>query len=252
MIYIVLGMHKSGTTLISEILHHSGINMIENFNPQMNYDQGNFYERKAAQVLNREILKVGRFHYGFSSLELVAPDKLEASADLRDRIRDFIQVCNSKHQSWGFKDPVNCLTYPVWNSELPEHKIIAIYRSPCEIWPRYRNRIQFYGKPHGAWKFVNRWCEYNSAILAAIRKNKSNSILLSYHRLMADQIEFDRLQKFVGHNLLDRRTKKMWRNRPKKDSLFHIAWWLAGIRTDHMPSDIVRKLANIHYKQRIV
>ena len=27
MIYVVLGMHKSGTTLVSQILHHSGVNM---------------------------------------------------------------------------------------------------------------------------------------------------------------------------------------------------------------------------------
>ena len=56
MIYIVLGMHKSGTTLISEILHHSGINMTEDQNTQLNYDQGNFYEWVAAVRFNREIL----------------------------------------------------------------------------------------------------------------------------------------------------------------------------------------------------
>ena len=53
MIYIILGMHKSGTTLISQILHKSGINM-GNFNEDVSYDQGNKYERPASQKINRE------------------------------------------------------------------------------------------------------------------------------------------------------------------------------------------------------
>jgi len=61
MIYVILGMHKSGTTLISQILHKSGINMGE-FNEDVSYDQGNQHERPAAQKINREILKCGDAH----------------------------------------------------------------------------------------------------------------------------------------------------------------------------------------------
>ena len=56
MIYIVLGMHKSGTTLLSQILHHSGISMGENFNESVSYSQGNKYERETTQQINKEIL----------------------------------------------------------------------------------------------------------------------------------------------------------------------------------------------------
>jgi hypothetical protein len=224
--------------------------MTEDQNNQLNYDQGNKSERVAAYRFNREILKAKPFYYGLW-LDYVAPDKLEASESLLVRMREFIQGCNANYQSWGFKDPVSCLTYPIWASELPEHKIIAIYRSPIEIWQRYRMRRRFYNNPLRAWKFVNRWCEYNSSLLAAINKmNGADSILLSYRRLMTDQVEFDRLQKFVGYNLSDRREKKMWRNRPKKSFLFQTAWQLADLRAEPTPSEIVQQLAKVHYKQR--
>ena len=58
MIYVVLGMHKSGTTLISETLHESGINMGEFSDIQqgIGYDEGHKYERRETQQINRQIL----------------------------------------------------------------------------------------------------------------------------------------------------------------------------------------------------
>ncbi len=40
MLYVILGMHKSGTTMISEILHNSGISMGEWKDKSNNYDYG--------------------------------------------------------------------------------------------------------------------------------------------------------------------------------------------------------------------
>lgn len=47
MIFVVLGMHKSGTTLVSQILHHSGIPMGDGFDENVTYDGGNKYERES-------------------------------------------------------------------------------------------------------------------------------------------------------------------------------------------------------------
>ncbi len=44
MIYVIFGMHKSGTTLVAEMLHKSGINMGD-FDESVSYDIGNQYER---------------------------------------------------------------------------------------------------------------------------------------------------------------------------------------------------------------
>src|SRR5262245_61853891 len=133
MIFVVLGMHKSGTTLVSQILHDSGINMGEDFDAKVSYDEGNKYERETALALNLDILKVGNYRI----IDLPNPDELQLTPQQRLCMREIIQNCNSRYTDWGFKDPRTTLVYPLWVSELPEHKLIAIYRTPEEIWPRF-------------------------------------------------------------------------------------------------------------------
>ena len=55
---IVTGMHKSGTTLISEWLHNSEISMVEHFPlpNKLEYGIGNQYERLSTLNLNNYIL----------------------------------------------------------------------------------------------------------------------------------------------------------------------------------------------------
>jgi hypothetical protein len=52
MICVFLSMHKSGTTLVSEILHHSGINMGDDIDEHVSYDRGNKYEHESTLGLN--------------------------------------------------------------------------------------------------------------------------------------------------------------------------------------------------------
>ena len=48
-VFVVLGMHKSGTTLVSDILHRSGVPMVE-VRSSEGYDQGNKMERDATRM----------------------------------------------------------------------------------------------------------------------------------------------------------------------------------------------------------
>ena len=56
MIHVVLGMHKSGTTLVSELLHHAGIDMVDAADPDTSYDHGNKWERDSTKQVNHAIL----------------------------------------------------------------------------------------------------------------------------------------------------------------------------------------------------
>jgi hypothetical protein len=239
MIYVVLGMHKSGTTLVAEVLHASGIDMVEGSYLHLSYDQGNKYERASTAALNREILDTQPFADGFTSLDLPAPQKLSDTAELRSRIRSLVDDLNRSHRHWGFKDPRTCWTYPVWGQELPEHRIVAIYRAPDEIWPRYRDPRRLYRNPYRAWRFLLRWCEYNSAIATCLQRTDASWLVLSYRELMETQAEFDRLQEFVGSNLEDRRVADLRRNRPGNSPLLKAASYLAQRLAGYSPERLV-------------
>jgi len=207
MIYVVLGMSKSGTSLLSRILHHSGINMGDEDDIQdsigSEYDK---FERSLVLKLNQQILKSTGLHH----LDIKAPDTLKLSDHQRNRMRKLIQNCQKRYNNWGFKEPRTCMTYPLWASELPEHKIIAIYRSPHELAMRPRAHIF----PHIAWKLVNRWYENNSSILNHLQDTKMDYLVINYRKLMTDNAEFEKLCNFVGIELSDQRRKSLDRHHP--------------------------------------
>jgi hypothetical protein len=248
LIYVILGMHKSGTTLVAEILHHSGINMVEGTDTCLSYDQGNKYERKTTAALNRAILDTKPFIDGFSSLDLPAPKTLRDTDELRARIRLLVEDLDRTYGYWGFKDPRTCWTYPVWASELPEHRIIVIYRTPDEIWPRYRQLRRPYKNPYLAWKFMIRWCEYNSAILACFHKTEADYLVLNYRELMETQTEFDRLQQFIGFDLEDRRVASLRRNRPGKYLLLRLSTYFTRQQIGCTPDVLIEQLETLRQR----
>lgn len=249
MIYVILGMHKSGTTLVSQILHHSGINMGDHFDTHISYDRGNKYEREATLALNMEILGLKHMTRGASiNLDL---SKIKPTEDQKSRMREIIQSCNKAYVNWGFKDPRTALVYPFWAAELPEHKIITIYRTPGEIWPRFRyeGRRQAFKNPYNAWKFIRGWCQYNTNVLNYLENTPKDYLILNYREFMASDVEFNRLQEFVGQKLTDQREKKLYRNRKESFSFLKMATWLVYKQTGWTPEEIIKQFEALRQKQ---
>lgn len=244
MIYVVLGMHKSGTTLLSQILHHSGINMGEGFEKGISYDDGNKYERVSSLELNVKILGAPDYEVR----DLPKPSQLALSDAQRLQMREIIERCNNRYQNWGFKDPRTSLTYPLWKGELPRHRIIAIYRSPEEIWPRFRWQgwRKRYVNPVWAWQFMSRWMEHNIGMISYLREAGEEYILLDYHRLMTTDSEFIRLQTFVGTDLVDMRNRQLYRAKKKRADLpLRLAAWLIKVTSGRSKSEIMQTLENL-------
>lgn len=243
MIYVVLGMHKSGTTLVSEILHHSGIYMGDGLDEHTPYDRGNKYECTWAQALNSAILNAEPFGPDFNSIDFPAPGQLDVTDDVREQIQEFIRKRDLAFGHWGFKDPRTCLTYSVWASELPEHKIIVVYRPPAEVWPHYRydNLGWLYANPLQAWKFIGRWCEHNISILDHLRNTQMDFVVLSYQALMTTPDEFSRLETFVDLKLKDRRRKNLYRNRQREFPLLNMVTQLYQGLVGHKFVEIIEQ-----------
>jgi len=231
-IYVVLGMHKSGTTVVSQMLHQSGINMGE-FAAGLGYDEANKYERHETQALNREILHgylippleylVKRpfrstydqagYRRNLDSVALIRYGALRRNL-ARKKPSTEMQTLIDEHEAaytdWGFKDPRTCLTYPLWQQHLPPHRIIIVYRHYSELLKRYRatgrNLPRLFRVLHG-------WTIYNAAILEALAKATVPAITLNYETLMQGQEEYQRLNTFVGRTLADARNPALYRNR---------------------------------------
>lgn len=228
MIVVVLGMHKSGTTLVSETLHHSGIHMAD-VPDDLGYDDSNKFERHESQRLNRRVLEpvlvptrkgftlrnagVDRAGYerNLDSLAWVRRTALERRIERFpvSPIADLVSELDDRHPDWGFKDPRTCLTYGWWRRGLPEHRVVAIYRSFDEVMLRYRAA---WTSPIRTARVARNWILHNELLIGHLA-DRDDFVLLRYDELMGDQREFARLGTYLDVELVDRRDPDLYRAR---------------------------------------
>jgi len=209
-IYVVLGMHKSGTTLVSQTLHKSGVSMGPEFDERISYDEGNQWERRSSWLINLDI--VGADEPGYFSLDWHrrmggAPDESVAA-----RMRELCATAAGEADDWGFKDPLTCLTYAHWRHILPEHRVIAVYRDPAEVMRHYRCRDWDVLR---AWRVLRAWSSYNAGILDALAHAGPRGLCVRYDALMDGDDELNRLRAFAGRPLVDVRRASSYRARSR-------------------------------------
>ena len=134
----IIGMHRSGTSMITGILHKCGLKLGENLlmgardNPK-----GHFESRQFIRI-NNEILfrNGGRWHS--------PPKNIHFYPGIKNKMRQFVNGFNPQKIS-GFKDPRVCLTFPLWYRVIhPEPiKVVMVIRPFSMIAKSLRQRNEF-------------------------------------------------------------------------------------------------------------
>lgn len=231
MIYVVLGMHKSGTSLVARMLHESGIDMGE-FDPRLGYGDGNTFERHDVQAVNRALLRgclvppldhLLRRHARPARDAAGYPANRDSQAFIRSRaiarrlaepaaaacVDAVIRSCRD-HADWGFKDPRTALTYPLWRERLPAHRLVVVYRGLAQVLDRARTGLRH---PARSLRVLHAWTVHNGAILRALEETSQPFIVLRYEELMSGDEGIERLSGFVGRPLRDVRDPALYRSR---------------------------------------
>jgi len=205
MIFVVLGMHKSGTTLVSEILHKSGVNMVESYDPTTSYPR-NRVERQSTLKLNYKLLN----SEDVFSLDVIKNvDSLRLTPELSKQMKEVISECENNHKDWGFKDPRTCLTYNLWKENLPAHRIIMVYRHPKQVVNYYIRRTNnIFKKWSRTYHAIKNWKAYNQLLLNFLKENDYPLILINYQDLLDGDKVLAALSKFIGTPAHDARLKK--------------------------------------------
>lgn len=200
--YIVLGMHKSGTTLITKILHESGIFMGP-FKEKGDYYKGEDCERLDIFHVISDMLSSHNLH----SLDTTPPfgeDKIKENVK---RIAEIVQESDSQFENWGFKNPRTAFVYDYIKKILGEHKLICIYRDLKNVVSHY-TRSKFFNIV----KAITAWKEYNKKMIAILNNSNSDCIVLKFEKLLEEDREFKRFEDFVGIKLKDTRIKGKRKN----------------------------------------
>ncbi len=141
---LILGMHRSGTSMITRLINMMGAY----FAPEgasIGFDHDNpkgFWERKDALAINDALLK--RQHCEWSQIAPWQSENvtLENAPKLKQAIRALVLNLDA-HRPWVLKDPRLCLTLPYWTPYLEVPVAVVVYRDPLEISQSLftRNRI---------------------------------------------------------------------------------------------------------------
>ena len=194
-VLMILGMHRSGTSMLTQWLSACGLNVGERLMGEDTSNKFGHFEDYDFFNFHEQILKANHCTY-VTSLEqkLVISDKMIKKAEklLEDR-KDLPQ--------WGWKEPRTCLFMSLWDKLLPDGYAIVIYRHydevvdslyrresalrkavkkvyiPARIIELISYRIN---KTYHYNKFLEAWIRYNNDLFEYIQKKKGSKKILIF------------------------------------------------------------------------
>ncbi len=132
---VILGMHRSGTSLITKSLEVLGFSLGDNLMPEREDNPKGFFEDVDLVTLNDELLKAGSSRW---DTLLLTPD----ARNIRDEqlIRNAETLLTEKFRQvdkLAIKDPRLCLLLPFWQARFDSSNIsahyIVVHRNPAEV-----------------------------------------------------------------------------------------------------------------------
>jgi len=133
---IVIGMHRSGSSLLVKVLQEIGVFMGNDFeenNESMFFNKINDWMlfQAGASWDNPE-----NFNYVSDDFKALMVDIVENRLNtihLKKYLGSNKRSLNESDFIWGWKDPRNTFTLDVWKEIFPEARIIHIYRNPVDV-----------------------------------------------------------------------------------------------------------------------
>ena len=121
---IILGMHRSGTSLTSQWLQSCGMNIGADLMEASHSNKDGHFEDMDFHDLHEKIFQRHKIPYGgFTNIEnfsLMEEDKKD--------IADLVKKKSYQTQQWAWKDPRTCLFIDEYLKLIPNAKILVVYR----------------------------------------------------------------------------------------------------------------------------
>ena len=189
---IVTGFHRSGTSMVTQLLHRAGLFVGEDLIGAMPSNPYGHFEDREVLAIHRGILEdnAADWTVADSFPFFIRKERWREMADLVARRQ-------TRYPTWGFKDPRACLFLGAWKHLLPDSRFIFIYRPPSDCirslerrqageyvnsrGPR-RSHLRFFRQPDQGLKM---WNLYNRHLIAFARTIIDDCLVLPFERVSA-------------------------------------------------------------------
>jgi hypothetical protein len=184
---IVAGFHRSGTSLVCQLLHRAGLFLGYNLlGPAFSNPHGHFEDREIMD-LHQQILSDN------GQTWLVSEPFLPVVTDSHwQRLGRIVERRNAEHDLWGFKDPRVCLFMMPWKHLLPNAKVLLVYRHFLDTTYSLgrRQSTELFSNPTGPARIYKRfweepdlalrmWLTHNEALLTFARVYPKDTLATS-------------------------------------------------------------------------
>ncbi len=123
-VLVVLGMHRSGTSVLAQWLHKCGLNIGDQLHgPYVGNPDGHFEDVDFLQ-LHEEILSF----YNLSVVGITDHALDNISDQFIEKIKELVSRKNALYQQWGWKEPRTCLFLKHYPSLLPDARFVVVVR----------------------------------------------------------------------------------------------------------------------------
>lgn len=122
---IVAGFHRSGTSLLAQLLHTAGLFMGDDLIGAMPSNPFGHFEDRAIVELHDSILADNGL-----SWQVFEPLIPAITSHRWRQMESIVRERRVFHPLWGFKDPRVCFFLPHWTSLMPGVKVIGVFRHP--------------------------------------------------------------------------------------------------------------------------
>jgi FkbM family methyltransferase len=189
---VVTGFHRSGTSMVTELLHRAGLFVGDELIDDVRSNQYGHFE-------DREVFRIHRDILGDNGVDwmLASTLPLHISEERWDEMTTFVAKRQAQHENWGFKDPRSCLFLGAWKYLMPDSRYVIVYRDPADCVRSLERRqageyfdergnaqshLRFFRQPnHG----VKMWDVCNRYVIAFARAHLDDCLVLPFERVAA-------------------------------------------------------------------
>jgi GT2 family glycosyltransferase len=182
-IFVITGMHRSGTSLTASLLQSAGVDIGQRLMPPAEGNVKGYFENLDFTDFHENIFS----SQGISKAGWTVEKQIQVPEQFLERAKLLVQT-NSSRKIWGWKDPRTTLFLNYWADLIPEAKFLLIYRAPWEVIDSiYRRRNVgdegFDFNPNFALEI---WLNYNQEVLRFYEQFPERCLLISVYSITHD------------------------------------------------------------------
>ena len=176
-VFIVTGMHRSGTSLTASLFQKVGVDIGNKLVGPADGNVKGHFENVDFVEFHKSVLR----SHGIDELGCTFEKTIPVAAEYVEIAKRAIEQNQLPHKHWGWKDPRTALFWDFWLNLLPEANFICVYRSPWEVVDSLYRRgtdVSLLQNPEMA---VKMWIHYNQKVLELYERFPDRCLLANVY-----------------------------------------------------------------------